>query len=112
MNKEDKYCNIPKGCPYSHELQIATELARAAGAIALKYYGKSLNVKYKGSSSDPVTEADQAANELIVKKLIEMFPHDGIFSEESIANQERLNRRRVWIIDPIDGTRSFITGTD
>ena len=94
------------------ELQLAVRLAREAGASILDFYRKPLEVEQKESfsNSEPVTEADRVANDLIVSLLQEEFPDDGILAEESIDTSRRLNRPRVWMIDPLDGTTGFIDG--
>jgi 3'(2'), 5'-bisphosphate nucleotidase len=96
------------------ELSAAIELARAAGALLLSYYKSSLQVDLKDDAGhpEPVTEADRAANELIVERLRREFPNDGILAEESIDTEHRLRRERVWLIDPMDGTKSFIAHDD
>jgi 3'(2'), 5'-bisphosphate nucleotidase len=94
---------------YERELSLALKLAREAGALALQYYGSTLRVEYKGSDEkEPVTEADHAANELIVNNLCAAFPDDGILAEESVDTSARLEKKRVWMIDPLDGTSGFI----
>lgn len=99
---------------YQHELRVATELAREAGALLLNYYKTPLQVEQKneGGDSEPVTEADRAANELIVGRLRREFPDDGILAEESPDTEHRLQREFVWLIDPMDGTNSFIARND
>jgi 3'(2'), 5'-bisphosphate nucleotidase len=96
---------------FERELGVAVELARRAGEAALGYYGKPLRVEHKEEFDEPVTQADRAANELIVRALRESFPEDGILAEESVDTDRRLGRRRVWMIDPVDGTKGFIAGT-
>jgi len=96
---------------YEQELRIGIELARAAGAAALEFYGGPLVVEHKGDLDEPVTQADRAANELIVSKLREVFPADGILAEESPDSARRLSCERVWMIDPLDGTKGFIAGS-
>jgi len=95
---------------YERELNVALQLAREAGACLLEYYGKALRVEHKtdGVEEEPVTQADRAANELIVKRLREEFPNDGILAEESVDTPARLEKKRVWIVDPLDGTNGFI----
>lgn len=95
---------------YERELRLALRLAREAGAAALKFYGSALHVEQKSSAGDfePVTEADRAANELIVSGIHNEFPDDGILAEESVDTERRLQKRRVWMIDPLDGTNGFI----
>lgn len=94
------------------ELQVAVSLAREAGASILEFYRKPLQIDQKESfsNSEPVTEADRVANDLIVRSLQREFPEDGILAEESIDTSRRLNRSRVWMIDPLDGTTGFIDG--
>jgi 3'(2'), 5'-bisphosphate nucleotidase len=100
---------------YERELSAAVELARRSGATALSYYGGPLRIEHKGEPGDelrePVTQADRAVNELIVRGLAETFPDDGILAEESVDTERRLGRERVWMVDPLDGTKGFIAGT-
>lgn len=96
---------------YERELRIALELARASGALALSYFGKPLKVERKGEWDEPVTQADRAINDLIVRALREAFPSDGILAEESFDDARRLDCERVWMIDPLDGTKGFIEGS-
>src|SRR5919206_538382 len=95
---------------FAHELDVAVKLARAAGAAALAYYGGPLRIVHKSENDDPVTQADHAANDVIVHGLTAKFPADGLLSEESVDTVRRLGRERVWIVDPLDGTRGFISG--
>lgn len=93
------------------ELETAVKLARGAGEIILEFYANGFAVEEKiaaDNSSEPVTAADRAASRLIVEGLAAAFPNDGILSEEEADDEARLEKRRVWIIDPIDGTRGFI----
>jgi 3'(2'), 5'-bisphosphate nucleotidase len=93
------------------ELRVALTLARAAGAEALKFYGGPLHVRHKtAGGDDPVTQADYAANRVIVEGLTREFPADGLLSEETADTARRLGKERVWMIDPIDGTQGFIDG--
>ena len=64
-------------------------------------------MRYKSDRS-PVTEADRSANQHIVTRVRAMFPDDGVLSEESKDDLVRLEKERVWIIDPLDGTKEFI----
>ena len=93
------------------ELEVALNVARQAGRKILEYYRHDPEVRWKGVN-DPVTAADQEANEIIVTELRRVFPDDGILAEESPDNMERLNRSRVWMIDPMDGTKQFIEKID
>lgn len=95
----------------ARELRLACELARQAGDVAMTFYGKeSLYITHKGEVAEPVTEADFAANEIIVEGLRAAFPADGLLSEELTDDFTRLARRRLWIVDPLDGTKGFIAG--
>ncbi len=90
------------------DLQLALELAEKAGKLTLGYFGrKSLQVFSKRDDT-PVTEADRKAEELIRQGITSHFPDDGAFGEEFDERPSGNGRR--WIIDPIDGTRSFIHG--
>lgn len=94
------------------ELRVALELAREAGAAILDLYEGPLEVKQKSGADDrePVTQADTLANEIIVTRLLHEFPEDGILAEESIDTSHRLDKSRVWLVDPLDGTTGFIDG--
>lgn len=97
---------------YEHELRLAVALAREAGAAILEFYEGPLDIEQKHDLHDlePVTQADRAANELIVNAIRQEFPLDGILAEESLDTEHRLSRHRVWMIDPLDGTNGFIDG--
>jgi 3'(2'), 5'-bisphosphate nucleotidase len=97
---------------YDRELRVAIELARAAGAAILEHYEGPLKIEQKTSYDDvePVTQADRIANELIVTGLKREFPGDGILAEESVDTKRRLEKSRVWMVDPLDGTNGFIDG--
>lgn len=93
------------------ELETAINLARRAGALAMEFYNAGVATEEKiGADNyvEPVTIADRAASELIVENLEKIFPADGILSEEAFDTKERLSKKRVWMIDPIDGTLGFI----
>jgi 3'(2'), 5'-bisphosphate nucleotidase len=96
---------------YQREIEVATELARAAGAVLLEHYYSPFLVEQKVNALDEleeVTAADREANELIVSRLLKDFPDDGILAEESTDSEHRLEKDRVWLIDPMDGTKNFI----
>src|SRR5438874_13799298 len=103
---------IKSGSDYSDELRVALDLAREAGAAILEFYGSPLRIEQKHTSDDsePVTEADRVANHIIVERLRREFPDDGILAEESEDTARRLKKRRVWMVDPLDGTTGFIVG--
>ncbi len=98
--------------PYDNELRIATALAREAGAAILEQYKGPIRIEQKRYEDDiePVTQADRIANELIVTRLKHEFPDDGILAEESVDTKRRLEKARVWMVDPLDGTNGFIDG--
>lgn len=91
----------------SEEIAFASKLAQEAATIVNTFYVGSSEVRYK-SENEPVTEADRSANQHIVTRILAAYPDDGILSEESKDNLIRLERERVWIIDPLDGTKEFI----
>ncbi|HUS26927.1 MAG TPA: inositol monophosphatase family protein [Kofleriaceae bacterium] len=95
------------------ELRAAMALARAAGEVVLKYRGGELGVELK-AGDEPVTLADKAASELIVEGLAKQFS-DPIVSEELELAEGVLQSSqagRLWLIDPIDGTKDFIRGSE
>ena len=71
------------------------------------YLGATVNVEYKGKG-DPITEADRAANLALRNVLVR--DGEGWFSEETVDDFARLKKERVWIVDPLDGTREFVAG--
>jgi myo-inositol-1(or 4)-monophosphatase len=89
------------------ELETAREAARAAGQILLRYYGGGVKVREK-AVDNPVTQADLESNELLRTTILKAFPNDGWLSEETADSEERLDKKRVWIVDPLDGTKEFI----
>jgi myo-inositol-1(or 4)-monophosphatase len=103
---------LPVTDPGAARLQDSTRLAaavREAGALALKTFGKPLKSWTKHGDS-PVTEADIAVDELLRARLADAAGDYGWLSEESENDPARLSKRRVWVIDPIDGTRAYIAG--
>jgi len=91
--------------------QVAEDAAREAGRAILKYYRKGYDVRDKGADS-PVTSADLEANQVLRDRLGRAFPDFGWLSEESADSPDRLSRTTLWVVDPLDGTRDFILGTD
>jgi myo-inositol-1(or 4)-monophosphatase len=90
---------------------LLTDTVREAGALALSLFRTELKNWTKGTSS-PVSEADIAVNDLIADRLRSATPDYGWLSEESADDQERLHKQRVWIVDPIDGTRGYLAGRE
>ena len=102
---------INQELPFARELEVATELGRDAGAILLRHYHSPFLVEQKVNALmelEEVTAADREANDLIVRRLAAEFPDDGILAEESADTERRLDKDRVWMIDPMDGTKNFI----
>ncbi|MGH7923346.1 MAG: 3'(2'),5'-bisphosphate nucleotidase CysQ [Candidatus Binatus sp.] len=94
----------------SRELTLAKKGARAAGEILRGYWRRGgYKIGSKGHDN-PVTAADLEADRAIKKLLRDSFPAYGWLSEETADNDDRLQCRRVWIVDPLDGTREFING--
>lgn len=94
---------------FSDEAETAEKAARAAGSILISLYGKEYRVEEKGKGN-PVTTADLEANTKIRETLLSRFPEDGWLSEEDKDSAARLNASRVWVVDPMDGTKEFIQG--
>jgi myo-inositol-1(or 4)-monophosphatase len=91
---------------YGMELATSIDAARAAGAVIREAFGKDQAVTFK-AGDDPLTAADTAADRCIRERLRAAFPADGWLSEEGDA---RAGNRpgRVWVVDPLDGTREFV----
>ena len=92
------------------DLALLTEAATEAGRIALSYWKQSPKAWDKGDGAGPVTEADLAVNDMLHARLRAARPGYGWLSEETPDTPDRLATPRVFIIDPIDGTRAFIAG--
>lgn len=88
-------------------MQAAAELAGIAGANAMRYYKSDFATETKQDGS-PVTIADKSSERLVRKWIERRFPSDGILGEEYGATRQ--DAKRNWIIDPIDGTKSFVRG--
>ncbi|MBC2593031.1 histidinol-phosphatase [Ruficoccus amylovorans] len=86
---------------------FTTELAFASGELIMRYWrGEDMHVERKADST-PVTDADRGAEQLMRKMIAERYPAHGIIAEE--FGNERENAEFVWVLDPIDGTKSFIS---
>jgi myo-inositol-1(or 4)-monophosphatase len=94
---------------YQDELATAERAAREAGSIIMGLFKGQYDVHEK-SKNNPVTSADLAANRKICEIIRGRFPRDGWLSEEDKDSSERLRASRVWVVDPIDGTKEFIEG--
>lgn len=97
--------------PLDDDARLATELVREAAALAARMRsGSDLQVSRKTSVSDIVTAADHAAEELVVGRLSAERQEDGLLGEEG-AHRDGTSGRR-WVIDPVDGTYNFASGSD
>ncbi|MFC6198731.1 inositol monophosphatase family protein [Ponticaulis profundi] len=94
---------------YSADMTLLREAALEAGKIAMAYYCKSLKIWDK-EPNHPVTEADLAVNTFLMETLRAARPDYGWLSEETLDTPDRLDRERVFVVDPIDGTRAFMNG--
>lgn len=97
------------GTEYRKDLDLALEAVAAAGRVIMRTFRTDPEVHHK-SPDQPVTEADLQADALLAERLLEDRPDYGWLSEETVDRPARLERSRVWVVDPIDGTRSFIEG--
>lgn len=93
------------------DLDLLIAAAREAGRLATGYSGPTAKRWDKAGEAGPVTEADLAVDALLRDRLTSARPDYGWLSEETPDTPDRLTRRRTFIVDPIDGTRSFIEGT-
>ena len=94
---------------YSAEMVAAETAAREAGSAVMALFKGKFDIREK-SRNNPVTTADLEANRIIREKISRAFPGDGWLSEEDQDNAKRLALSRVWVVDPIDGTKEFIEG--
>ncbi|SPF79798.1 inositol monophosphatase family protein [Pseudoprimorskyibacter insulae] len=94
------------------DLDLLIGVAREAGDVARSFVGGPLDIRHKDDDAGPVTAADYAVNRLLEDRLRSARPDYGWLSEESPDSTDRLGSEYVFIVDPIDGTRSFIDGQD
>ncbi len=87
------------------DAELAAAIAREAGALLL-------GVQRRMSGKEAGAEGDRAANALILERLAAARPHDAVLSEERKCDGSRVETSRVWIVDPLDGTREFSEGRD
>jgi myo-inositol-1(or 4)-monophosphatase len=92
---------------FSEDHKLAAEAVRKAADIARHYYNGNVQ-SWEKKPGDPVSEADLAIDTFLKEKLTTARPDYGWLSEETADDALRLAKNRVWIVDPIDGTRSFI----
>ena len=94
---------------HSDDLELIENAAREAGGIAMRYFGADNQVWHKHGNS-PVSEADFAVDRFLTETLRSARPGYGWLSEETEDSDERLSASRIFVVDPIDGTRGFIDG--
>lgn len=92
------------------DLDLLLTTLRSAGEIAMRFHGKKPRQWHKPDGT-VVTEADLAVDELLKSSICSARPEDGWLSEETPDTESRLAKSRLWIADPIDGTRAFADGT-
>lgn len=92
---------------FQKELEIAKQAMQKASKKVLEIYNTNFEVAYKEDKS-VITKADLASSEIILSHIQSHFPDDGFLSEEVKDDLSRLEKERVWIIDPIDGTKEFV----
>lgn len=111
MDKMERHSK-DDGQTYSlkQELAMAIELAQKAGKVIQSIRAKGYKIQDKGENLGPVTEADQAVSEMLLREIAQIFPEDLIISEEAALPQGVPQANRIWFIDPIDGTKDFIAG--
>ena len=88
------------------DFTLAAELVREAGLLAARMLGEGLETHYKTSVSDVVSAADHAAEDLVVDRLTQARPDDGLVGEEGHSRPGD----RTWYVDPVDGTYNFLSG--
>lgn len=94
---------------YTAELELVLRAIRAAGEAVMPWFRAETEVRFKGPDQ-PVTEADLAADRLLQEMLLGERPDYGWLSEETKDTPARLEKERLWVVDPIDGTNSFVQG--
>ena len=91
--------------------RVAADAAREAGHLLMDYFGRPLDVEYKGDSlSDPVTEADRQSQALLTGRIKASFPDHAVVGEEDETASVEPLPDFVWVLDPLDGTRNFSQG--
>lgn len=93
------------------DLDLLVSAVREAGEIALRHRGTALAITEKPGGAGPVTDADLAVDAFLKARLLSQRPDHGWLSEETPDTADRLGPARTFIVDPIDGTRSFIAGS-
>lgn len=96
---------------FDADLELVRDAAREAGELAMRYFRRDPQVWMKAGNS-PVTEGDLAVDRLLRDRLSAARPDYGWLSEETADSPKRLSAARTFVVDPIDGTRGFIAGSD
>ena len=92
----------------TEDLGLILDAAREAGELAARLRRQGLEIEYKADDGTPVTNADLATDALLTERLRKARPDYGWLSEETADDPDRLARRRIFVVDPIDGTRAFL----
>lgn len=98
--------------PATDDLALLLDAARDAGAIAMRHFRAEPSWRDKPGGAGPVSEADLAVDAMLRDRLLAARPDHGWLSEETPDGPERLARERVFVVDPIDGTRAYLAGDD
>lgn len=94
---------------FADDHRLLTDAVRDAGGIAMRYFRNGLK-HWEKAPGDPVSEADHAIDEFLREHLCAARPEYGWLSEETDDDTARLDCERVWVVDPIDGTRAYVQG--
>ena len=94
--------------PFGGDLKLILDAAQEAGDLARSLRKQGLEIEYKEADGTPVTNADLAADKLLTERLRTARPDYGWLSEETADANDRLVCRRIFVVDPIDGTRAFL----
>ncbi|WP_336294716.1 3'(2'),5'-bisphosphate nucleotidase CysQ [Bartonella sp. CB169] len=95
---------------HSSELNLLLDVCKQAGDLTMKYFGCAVDVWFKDGNS-PVSEADFAVDRFLKEKLLRARPNYGWISEETKDDREQRIYERYFVVDPIDGTRGFLSGS-
>ena len=95
---------------FEREADVAREAALAAGLVIARHAAAGRRAATEKSDDNPVTAADLEANAALGAVIRKAFPRDALLSEETIDHPARLGASRVWIVDPLDGTKEFVAG--
>ncbi|WFS01385.1 3'(2'),5'-bisphosphate nucleotidase CysQ [Rhizobium tumorigenes] len=97
---------------WESDLDLIVQAAQEAGEVALGFFRQSPEVWWKNGGQSPVSAADYAANDVLSRVLQAARPDYGWLSEETDDASDRLQRRTLFVVDPIDGTRGFLAGSE